>query len=91
MTALTATIRAVEPGVAQTYPAAAAKAPTRIIFVASFDSKEDQAGDQVSKDKHPAYRGNFQVVIEHRITVTQQPDIARHDGQNCRQAKDNEP
>ena len=91
MTALTTTIRAIEPGVAQTYLAAAAKAPTRIVIVASLDSKEDQAGDQVSNDKHPTDRGDFQVVIEYRITVTQHPDIARHDGQNCRQAKDHEP
>ena len=91
VTALTTAIRTIDPSVTQTYPATAAKAPTRFFFVASLDSKENQAGDQISNNKHPTDRRNSQKVIEHTMTITKQPEIARHNRQDSYQAKDDEP
>ena len=91
MTALTAAIRAIEPGAAQADTTFATEFLTKLLTVAVSDTEEDQTGNQVGSDQHPADRGNSQVVIERTTTTTEQPGIARHNCQDGRQSKNEKP
>lgn len=68
-TALTTAIRTIDPGGAQAYVTVTAEIPIRLRTVA-LDREEDQTGNQIGNDQHPANRGNSQVVIESTLATT---------------------
>lgn len=90
-TALTAAIRAIDPSVAQVYAATSARISAGLCAFPRFDCKENDTGNKIGKNQDPAYGGNSQVVIERTTTTTEQPDIARHNCQDRRQRKAEEP
>ena len=69
-TALTAAIRAIDPGGAQAYVTVTAEIPARLRTVAALDREEDQTGNQVGNDQHPANRGNSQIIIKCTLAAT---------------------
>ena len=88
---LTPTVRAIDPGVAQTCPADTAPPPARLGMLTVLNEVEHKAGCQVRNNKPPADRRNMQVITNNTSTTAEQPDIARDNRQNGRRAKNDKP
>ena len=88
---LVATIRTVDPGVLQTGVTCDTDRPPMVAAVAPLNRKEDYTCHDIGANENPANRRDAQKIAGDAVPPAEQPEVARQDGQDHRQTKDNKP